>query len=288
LLIALGVVAPLWEHAGAYVFSFVALGMPGLFYWLLRRPEASARRMAVLGALAVASLPYLGIWLYAVVLLSRLSLPLVLVVGLAGGSALALGRRTALRAGIAEQRLLKAARTAGTTLAALAGIGVVVMMAMMASMIAFSESITFDEPPVSAPLEKARVTRRGGATSEVFATLAAGVQLEGAVNLALFEGFDARMTREEAEQRLGPATGRWTDPAFSLPATYYDRPDGRISLVRQGASAWSTVGHPSTCTNDYVFRDPRLREQILAWLPPQGTVQVNVLRRSAGGGSLSS
>ena len=92
------------------------------------------------------------------------------------------------------------------------------------------------------------------------------------------------MTREEAERRLGPPSGRWTEPAYKVQASYYERPGGRVSIVRQGASAWSTVGHPSTCTHDYVFRDPRLRDQILPWLPVKDVVQVNVLRHVGFGG----
>jgi len=92
------------------------------------------------------------------------------------------------------------------------------------------------------------------------------------------------MTREEAERRLGSPSGRWTDPVYKVPAGYYDRPGGRVSLVRQRASEWSTVGHPSGCTHDYVFRDSRLREQLLQWLPPKDIVQVNVLRNVGWGG----
>jgi hypothetical protein len=110
------------------------------------------------------------------------------------------------------------------------------------------------------------------------------VKVEDTVNLDLFEGFDPQMTREEAERRLGPPSGRWTDPVYRVQASYYDRPRGRVSLVRQGAATWSTVAHPSACTHEYVLRDARLRNQLLSWLPPQDTVQVNVLRDVGWGG----
>jgi hypothetical protein len=83
---------------------------------------------------------------------------------------------------------------------------------------------------------------------------------------------------------LGPPSERWTDPVYKVRAVYYDRPDGRVSIVRQGASDWSTVGHPAACRHDYLFRDARLREQILRWLPPKDIVQINVLRHVGWGG----
>jgi hypothetical protein len=92
------------------------------------------------------------------------------------------------------------------------------------------------------------------------------------------------MTREDAERRIGPPVGRWTDPAYKVQATYYDRTGGRVSLVRQGAAEWWTVGHPAACTHDYVFRDPRLWAQLLQWLPTRDAVQVNV---SGNGGGLT-
>lgn len=149
----------------------------------------------------------------------------------------------------------------------------------------YSSSIEFEEPSVQAPLAKASVTKAKGKTSEVFATLAAGTKLEDVASLRLFDGFEAAMTKEEAERRLGPPSGGWTDPIYGVRATYYDRPDGRVSLVRRGEE-WQTVGHPSKCRTDEVFRDPRMLQQFQQWLPGDEHVQVNVLR-SAGWGGLS-
>jgi hypothetical protein len=233
---------------------------------------------------SVVGLPYLCIWLYTVTLLSRLSLPLLVVVCVAVGTVALLARRAAVKAGLAESTFLRLARSAAILVAVLAGVAVIGVIVLTARMASYSSSLSFDEPTVQVPLAKARVTRVKGATTEVFATLAGEVNLVDMVNLDLFDGFDPRMSREDAERRLGPPSGRWTDPAYQLPATYYDRPGGRVSLVRQGASYWSTLVHPSACTHDFVFRDSRLQKQIVEWLPPAETVQVNVLRKVGWGG----
>jgi hypothetical protein len=99
--------------------------------------------------------------------------------------------------------------------------------------------ISFDEPAVQAPLAKASVTRHRGTASEVFVTLAQGVKLEDVVNLRLFDGFEAQMTVDKAGQRLGPPSGRAEDRYARVMANYYDRPDGRVSLPRRGASDWT-------------------------------------------------
>jgi hypothetical protein len=283
-LVALGIVAPLWDHAGGYALSIVLLAIPLLVIWLLIRSPVSRRRTLLLAVTGLASVPYFGIWLYTVALLSYLSLPLVIVAAAGAGAGAFLVRKTLLRAGVPEQRLVRGARVVAWTVAAVAGLGVVALAVLFVRMASYSNSISFDEPSVQAPLAKARITRVKGATSEVFATVAEGVKLEDVVNLDLFAGFDPAMTREQAEERLGPPSGRWTDPAYGVPAGYYDRPGGRVSIVRRGASEWSTIGHPTTCTPDYVFRDPRLREQLLQWLPPKDIIQVNVLRNVGWGG----
>jgi hypothetical protein len=92
------------------------------------------------------------------------------------------------------------------------------------------------------------------------------------------------MTREQAEASVGPASGRAEDPSWRVVASYYDRPGGRVSLPRQGASEWTTVGYPTRCSHDYVFKDAALRGQILAWLPPTDAVDVHVLRDVGWGG----
>jgi hypothetical protein len=283
-LVVLGVVAPLWEHAGGYIFSFVSLGVPLLVLWLLIRSRKSRVRTLLLAVVGLAAVPYLAIWLYTVTLLSYLSLPLVGAVCATGGGVLFLVGGGALRAGVSESTLLRVARGFAIAIAALAGVGMIALIVLFVRMASYTSSLAFEEPEVQAPLAKARITRVSGVTTEVFATVADGVKIEDVVSLDLFSGFDGAMTREEAERRLGPASGRWTDPAYRVQASYYDRPGGRVSIVRQGASAWTTVGHPSTCTHDYVFRDARLRAQVLQWLPPKDVIQVNVLRDLGWGG----
>jgi hypothetical protein len=283
-LVALGVLAPLWDHASGYVISCVSLGVPLLMFWLVSQAQGSRRRALLQSVVAVLAVPYLGIWFYTVALLSYLSLPLVILVCSVCGGAVVLARKGALRAGVTEAALRKLVRYAALGIAALAGAAIIGLIALVVRLASYSNGITFEEPAVRAPLAKARITRVKGVTNEVFATLAPGVKVADVVNLDPFDGFDPQMTREEAEGRLGPPTGRWTDPVYRVQASYYDRPGGRISLVRQGASTWSTVGHPVSCTHDYVLRDARLRAQLLAWLPPQDTVQVNVLRDVGWGG----
>jgi hypothetical protein len=284
-LIALGVVAPLWDHVSGYLFSFVWLGVPFLVLWPLWRSHRSTPRPALVSVVSMGAVLYVVIWLYTVVLLSYLSLPLVIAVCVTGGVLLLLAYRAALRVGVADSTLLRLTRVSAIIVVALAGAAVIALIGLFVKMAFYSASIAFDEPPVQAPLAKASVTRAKGTTSEVFVTVARGVKLQDVVNLDLFEGFEAAMPREVAEQRLGPPSGRWTDPVYRvLQASYYDRRDGRVSIVRQGASTWSTVGHPSGCTHDYVFRDRRLRDQLLQWLPAQDVVQVNVLRDVGWGG----
>src|SRR6185295_16419850 len=144
-----------------------------------------------------------------VALLSYLSLPLVIVAAAGAGAGAYLIRKTLLRAGVPQQRLVWGARAVAWTVAALAGLGVIALAVLFVRMVSYSNSISFDEPAVQAPLAKARITRVKGVTSEVFATVAEGVKLEDVVNLDLFAGFDPAMTREQAERRLGPPSGRW-------------------------------------------------------------------------------
>jgi hypothetical protein len=230
-LMVLGVFAPLREHAGGYVFSFVSLGVP----FLVHADTVSGASDSAEGR-------------------SR------------SGDATQGGASISHRDGPGGRR----GRRRCHRLVPLDGL--------------LQQEHHFEEPPVEPPLEKARITRVKGVTKEVFATVAPGVKIADVVNLDLFDGFDAGMTREEAEQRVGPASGRWTDPVYELQASYYDRPGGRISVVRQGAAAWWIVGHPAECTHEHVFRDQRLRGQLLEWLPPSGVVQVNVLRDVGWGG----
>jgi hypothetical protein len=110
----------------------------------------------VLVGLAV--VPYLGIWLYAVTLLSSLSLPLVVILCGIGIGALFLAHRAALRAGIAESTLLKGARVAGIAAAALAGVAITTFIVILARSGTFSRSVTFDEPSVQVPPTSSTLT----------------------------------------------------------------------------------------------------------------------------------
>jgi hypothetical protein len=68
------------------------------------------------------------------------------------------------------------------------------------------------EPTARHPLAKMTAAQYRGKTDEVFATLEAGVGLNDAVDLGLFEGFDSQMTLEAAKKDLGPPSGEWDDP----------------------------------------------------------------------------
>ena len=283
-ILAAGLVLPLWEHWIGYLVCLMFFVAPFVGGWLIWRPQPSPARMGLLGIVGLLSVPYLLIWLYAVGVLSELSLPLVIVVGLGAGAVVLAGRRAVRRAGIETRGAHRFARGAAIAFAGLVGVFLIAAIGLFVRMFAYSSGLAFDEPPVQPPLAKARITRVRGEAEEIFVTVAPGVKLADVVNLRLFEGFDAAMTRESAETHLGPPTGRWTDPIYHVEASYYDRPDGRVSLVRQGASSWTTVGHPSVCPHSFVFRDARLKEQIFQWLPPTANVQVNVLRDVGWGG----
>jgi hypothetical protein len=245
-LLALGVVAPFWDNAGGYLFALVSLGVPLLVLWLLSGPTRSPRRAALISFAAVGAMLYAAIWLYTVVLLSRVSLPLVMVVSAVGGFVFVVAHRAALRAGVAESTILKAARVAATVVVALAGVGLVALIGLFVKMVAYSSSIAFDEPAVHGPLAKARVTRAKGATSEVFATVAKGVKLQDVVNLALFRwlrsSHDPRRGRGAFGAALGPLEGSGLQGSGELlrPSrrTSQHRPARRVNLVHGWSSIW--------------------------------------------------
>jgi hypothetical protein len=111
-------------------FSIVALGVPLVVFWLLLRSPDSRRRTLLMTVAGLAALPYFGIWLYTVTLLSYLSLPLVIVVGGTAGCFACLARKALLKAGVAESRLVGAARVSAWIVAALAGLGVVALVVL--------------------------------------------------------------------------------------------------------------------------------------------------------------
>ena len=91
------------------------------------------------------------------------------------------------------------------------------------------------------------------------------------------------MTREEAERRLGPPSGRWIDPAYKVQASYYERPGGSVSSAKAPRPGPPSATHPpARTTTSSGTRDCGIRS--LPWLPVKDVVQVNVLRHVGFGG----
>jgi len=130
-LVALGVVAPLWDNMVGYASSLVSLSVPLLLFWLLFQSPESRRRTLLLAVAGLASLAYLGGWLYTVALLSYQSLPLVLAASAAGAGTMFLARKAALRLGATEPTLLKLARGAAILISAAAAIVVVGLIVLV-------------------------------------------------------------------------------------------------------------------------------------------------------------
>jgi len=282
-LLILGVVAPLWDAPLAYLFATLTLLAP---FAMPAVSAASPRTrtktvLLILGSTAI--VPYLGIWFYTVAALSSLSLPVVAV--MSGISVYSLRRL----AGAASRYGVPAAlrqRTAAVVASVALGLFAAVIAGFVGigSWVAWQSSgVAFEDVPVRPPLVNAHVTRRRGVVVEVFARLSPEVRLDDVVNLSLFDGFDASMARDAAERRIGPPSSRWEDPAYGMNAIYYERPEGRVSLVRQGPS-WSTVGYPRECRVDYVLKNRGLRDQILQLAPVEGAMQVNILRSNGPAG----
>jgi hypothetical protein len=185
-----------------------------------------------------------------------------------------------------DLRLLLAGAAAGVLLAFVASV------VFMASAGGFSDpdyarAISLEEPKASPPLAKIRVTKHWDTTTEIFATLSPGMLLSDAIDLTVFDGFEPRMTSEEALDRHGEPSGRWLDPYYRIGAPYYDVPHGRVSLCHvpgSGGPRWNTVAYPKVCSPEAIFKDSRLTEQLLSLLPPFGDVAVHVLRQSGSGG----
>ena len=151
----------------------------------------------------------------------------------------------------------------------------------------WAAAISSEEPAVSAPLVTMRVSRVHDSTTEIFATLRPGLRLEDVVDITLFDGFDPRMTTEQAASLHGAPSGRWLDPHYRVRAHFYDTPNGRISLCRvpsSGLHSWNTVGYPEKCTFEEIFKDARLAQQVLPWLPAYGDVSVSVSQQNGSGG----
>jgi hypothetical protein len=114
------------------------------------------------------------------------------------------------------------------------------------------------------------------------------------VNTALFDGFQPKMTSQEALVKVGPPTGEWVDPYYKVNAPFYVTGKGRISLCRVPTSfdfdtttddySWNTVGYPNEVALDTVITDPLVRRQISQVLPKEGEVNVNILRNIGWGG----
>ena len=182
----------------------------------------------------------------------------------------------------------------------LIGCVVVPLACLVASMLAAPACILLlrrpptQDPGVSPPLARLDVRREGGRAVEIHATLAPGYTVADSVNLSLFDGFEPWMKPAVAEQKFGPPTGRWNVPSpaaprfegwlgsrhLDEPGPYYDRPDGRVTLrpfptPEQGTN-WAVVGYPKACSLEYVFRDARLRSQVVDALPPDGSASLNI------------
>jgi hypothetical protein len=276
---ALGVIAPLLDSPGAYLLSLGLLAAPAAAGWLVFTSARRRGRHLLVAAFSLFAFGYGVIWLYGVVLLSSLSLPLVLVTGV--GSGLIAWRLAApLRQSAASAAIAtRVVRMAAIGVAVLLGVGVLGVMFVIGRMVLFQRSLSFEEPAIKPPLKSARVTRASGKPKEVFLETQEGLALGQEVDVTLFQGFDSAMRWDDAERKVGPPSGHWTDPVYSAPAVYYDRPAGRVSLVRR-ATEWLTVGHRATCRLDDVLRDPLLREQLREWLPKDGD-QIEVHIRSA-------
>jgi hypothetical protein len=178
-------------------------------------------------------------------------------------------------------------------LVALIGGPLALVSVFFVGMLVWSGFIThgteFKLPAVEHPLARMRVTQHHGKTDEVFVTLAAGVRLEQAVNLSLFEGFDPQMTVEAARARLGQPAGTWSDPFCRAPAPYYERGNGKVSLCRYatefGGHRWDTIVYPRQCVHAYAFKDERMLRQVVPWLPTERAISVHVLRQVGWGGA---
>jgi hypothetical protein len=236
-LAALGVIAPLWDGAAAYAISFATIALPVIGLWLFRKPRSGAGQVLLVLAVILTGF-YALMWLFTVAMQLHLLLHAVVLASLAGSGVLTLLYWSALRAGIQATTLLRAARIA----IAIAGVACAVGFVMIAWWIRSGiqrniGNVTYEQPQIGAPLAYAQLTRRNQVLTEVSVKVAPGVMLADVIDMGLFDGFDPRMTREAAEERLGPIAGRWDDPLYKLRAVYYERPGGRVSLVRQGASA---------------------------------------------------
>lgn len=252
-LAALAVIAPLWDDAAGYAIMFATVAIPGVGLWLFRQPRSRAGQVLLALAVILAGF-YALLWLYAVALLSRLLLHAVVLALLAGGGGLTLLYWSALKSGIRTTTLLRAARTAVAIVCVGCAVGLIIASWRFNSVMrAHVLNVTYEQPDVQAPLATAQLTRHGEVLTEAAVKVASGVRLADVVDMRLFNGFDSRMTRDAAEERLGPSSGRWNDPVFPVRAVYYERPGGRVSLVRQGASTWTVVGYPSHCICDYMI-----------------------------------
>jgi hypothetical protein len=283
-LAAIGVIAPLWDDAAGYALMFATVAFPAVGLWLFRQPRSRAGQV-LLALAAILTAFYALMWLYAVALLSRLLFHAVGLTLVAGGGGLALLYWSALKSGIRTTTLARTARAAVVIVCVVCAAGfIVASWRFHSGMRAHVWNVRYEQPDVQVPLATARLTRHGDVLTEAFVTVAAGVRLADVVDMRLFDSFDPRMTRDAAEERLGPPSGRWDDPVFKVRADYYERPSGRVSLVRQGAWAWSVVGHPSDCGPATIIRDQRLRNQLVEWLPEERVVQIHVLRDIGWGG----
>ena len=135
----------------------------------------------------------------------------------------------------------------------LLGVLAVLMLVLLAAFIFIDNAhvphnVIFTQPKGAPPISKFRVTVVNGLVSEIFATLEFGSRLENVVNLEVFDGFDPRMTKENAITRLARPSDEWIDPYYKVLAPFYLRNSGRVSLCHVGDSlgySWNVVAYPN-------------------------------------------
>jgi hypothetical protein len=149
-------------------------------------------------------------------------------------------------------------------------------------------------PAATAPLASISVKEEDGQPTEIVAYFRDGYRIADSVNLRIFDGVEAYMKPEAVERRLGPPTGHWKTPRPRAPrfktffdsqptdasSPYYDRPDGRLTLrpfptPEQGLN-WVPFALPASCSLEYLFPDVRVRSQLAAVLPAEGSASLSL------------
>jgi len=203
-----------------------------------------------------------------------------------------------MRRGIRMTLIIVAAAAGAVSLLVVLGFLVIAAPAW----VLLARGTTFDSPPAAPPLSALNVTRDHGRTTQIHASLAPGYRLHDLVDIRLFDGFTGPEPLDRAERRMGAPTGRWVPPEARAAgaeewfrasgvhelAPYYDGPFGRVTLrpyrtPEQGIFGMP-VGYPKDCSLETLFKDARLRAQIVALLPDRGVAAVNIHGSDGWGG----